>query len=767
LKSLANVEQYDPSNRQQLGRVVVKSILRHKKVSMATTENSSVIQFGLYEADLQARELRKSGVRIKLQEQPFQILATLLERPGEIVPREELHKRLWPADTYVDFDLSLNSAVKKLRQALNDDSDNPRFIETLYRRGYRFIGPVNGTSKTNGSALHKSVNFETQVPVPFPESAPVAVQQPILQSKRYLVLAGALALLVALIAARFLPSKPIQALGYTQITHDGRLKGGTVTDGQRLYFNELREDHFVAAQVSASGGDTVVIPTPFHNVGIGDIAPDGSALLLANVKTTEFAAALWSLPLPAGPPRRLSDLPPNAATLSPDGSQLVFAKGSAIYLAKSDGTEARQIATANGSVVGMPYSKGGMVTRLRFSPDGQRLRFAVSESGTASQFLWEMKRDGSGVHQLLPGWDQSSSQCCGNWTRDGKYYVFQSWIRGKTDVWVLPEKAHWFSPRPKPLQLTNGPLQFSFPVPSEDGRKIFMVGSQPRAELQRFDPKLGWVSYLGGASAIDLAFSPDGQWVAYVSIPDFTLWRSRSDGSSPMQLTSSLYAELPRWSPDGRQIAFMGRTDKTNFRAFVVSANGGQQRELIPGAKTGFDPGWSADGKSIVLSMTDPVSSSGHGSLLPSDMDGGISILDLTTNAIHNLPGSENFFSPRPSPDGKYIAAITRNSDRLVLFDLASQRWSDLTTPPFGPVGYPSWSRDGQYIYFDTTFGEDRGIFRIRVADHKLEKISSMEGVQRFEANFGLWSGLAPDDSPLVARDISNQEIYALEWQAP
>src|ERR1700733_10066751 len=105
--------------------------------------NPKRLRFGLFELDLVARELRKSGVRIKLQDQPFQILAMLLERPGEIVSREELQKRLWPEDTFVDFDLSLNSAVKKLRQALSDDSENPRFIETLYRRGYRFIGPVN------------------------------------------------------------------------------------------------------------------------------------------------------------------------------------------------------------------------------------------------------------------------------------------------------------------------------------------------------------------------------------------------------------------------------------------------------------------------------------------------------------------------------------------------------------------------------------------------------------------------------------------------
>src|SRR5436309_16008848 len=120
--------------------------------------NQNVVRFGLFELDLRVGELRKSGLKIKLQEQPLQILTVLLERPGEIVTREELQKRLWPEDTFVDFDLSLNSAVKKLRQALGDDSANPRFIETLYRRGYRFIGQTNGVGTVHEEPVSVSSN---------------------------------------------------------------------------------------------------------------------------------------------------------------------------------------------------------------------------------------------------------------------------------------------------------------------------------------------------------------------------------------------------------------------------------------------------------------------------------------------------------------------------------------------------------------------------------------------------------------------------------
>src|SRR5258706_11576659 len=114
---------------------------------MASAPNGNQrIQFGVFEVDLKAGELRRNGTRIRLQEQPFQILTILLEHSGEVVTREELRGRLWPADTYVDFDHSLNAAVRRLRDALGDSAENPRFVETVARRGYRLLAPVNGTT---------------------------------------------------------------------------------------------------------------------------------------------------------------------------------------------------------------------------------------------------------------------------------------------------------------------------------------------------------------------------------------------------------------------------------------------------------------------------------------------------------------------------------------------------------------------------------------------------------------------------------------------
>jgi Tol biopolymer transport system component len=331
--------------------------------------------------------------------------------------------------------------------------------------------------------------------------------------------------------------------------------------------------------------------------------------------------------------------------------------------------------------------------------------------------------------------------------------VFGRYSKGHGNVWVLPVDDTLFSRRRGPIQLTNGPLDFGNPLPSPDGKKIFTLGAQPRTELMKYDGQSGFKSFLGGLSITDVAFSTDGQWVTYVTVPDNTLWRSRIDGGERMQLTDpgKVWAALPRWSPDAKQIVFMGRTVNANWRAYLISANGGSFQDLVPGAPAGLDPTWMPDGKSIVLTLNN---------LGPTGQ--GISVLDLESKKVRDLPGAEHLFSPRVSPDGKSIAAITTDSQALMLFDVAAQHWTELVRMP---IGFPSWSHDGRYIYFDSIFSEDPAFYRVALSDHKLERLTSLSGVRRFWGEMTEWTGLAPDDSLLLTRDASHQEVYALEWQ--
>jgi Tol biopolymer transport system component/DNA-binding winged helix-turn-helix (wHTH) protein len=592
--------------------------------------NSRVVRFGAFELHLDTRELRKSGIRIKLQEQPFLILEMLLDRPGAIVTREELKQKLWPADTFVDFDLSLNSAVKKLRQALSDDSDNPRYIETLYRRGYRFIGPINGTDGS-GVELDRTA---AAAPIPIsgaPPSSALEDASPASPRPQLLVIGGGLLLLaIATSALLRLPATPPKVLGYTQITHDGLAKTDLLTDGERIYFRELQGDHFVVSQVSVAGGETSVISTQFDNAFPGDVAPDGSSLLIGAFHGTAKSEELWSLPLPTGAPRRLGDFTVDSATWSPDGTQLFYSRGTEVFQARPDGTQSRKLADI-----------GHQVFDLRVSLDGSKLRFDVFDDRNGSSTIWELDSHGKGLHPLLPAWTNDPRDGSGSWTPDGRYFIFQSFRGGRMSIWALPEKTSWWSRSADPIQLTNGPLSFSCPVPSRDGKRIFTVGAQTRGELVRYDSKAGFVPYLNGISASDLAFSADGQWVAYVSVPDRQLWKSRLDGSERRQLTSdSIFAGLPRWSPDGTKIAFMGSTNRMLWRAYLISSDSTGFQELLPGAEAGYDPTWSPDGKSIALTLNDAGSPS-------SPVSGpGIGIVDLASRKFSLLPDAQLMFSP-------------------------------------------------------------------------------------------------------------------------
>jgi Tol biopolymer transport system component len=308
---------------------------------------------------------------------------------------------------------------------------------------------------------------------------------------------------------------------------------------------------------------------------------------------------------------------------------------------------------------------------------------------------------------------------------------------------TLPTKSK------RPTRLTYGPLDFTSPQPSTDGTRLFVFGLKQRSELVRYDTRSGFVPYLGGLTAAGLAFSSDGKWLTYTAVPEGTLWRNKIDGSEPLQLTyPPMDVIVPRWSPDGKWIAFSASSSKAPRNSFLISSKGGVPQEIVPGAFTSSDPSWSPDGKSIVLWLAD----SGF-------LNKRISIFDLATHIETRLPATEQLFSPRWSPDGRYIAAITAGEQKLVVFDRVRQQWIDLANKW---IGYPSWSHDGSYIYFDT-LGEDSAFYRVRVSNGNLERLVSLKGTQRFWSVWEPWSGLAPDDSLLLQRDTSTQEVYALE----
>jgi Tol biopolymer transport system component len=293
---------------------------------------------------------------------------------------------------------------------------------------------------------------------------------------------------------------------------------------------------------------------------------------------------------------------------------------------------------------------------------------------------------------------------------------------------------------------------------------LFVIGEQRRAELQRYDVKTrSFTSYLSGISAGMLDISRDGQWMAYVDYPEDTLWRSRIDGSEKLQLTyPPMVPSMPRWSADGKQIAFVSPLPNKPLKILVVSSQGGTPQEFLPEDKNGEDdPIWSPDGKTLMLAQYPPQTFGGSAG------EYAIFQVDLQTKQTSKLPGASGLFGPRWSPDGRYVSAFSADDSKLMLFDVHAKQWSELGAGKV--LDYPNWSPDSKYIYYEDFGGDGPEIDRISIADHKKERVVGLKDVPRvlLTLSGGPWNGVAADGSPLIMRDVGNRELYSLELELP
>lgn len=540
-------------------------------------------------------------------------------------------------------------------------------------------------------------------------------------------------------------------LGAVQITHDGLAKSGVLSAGGALYVNESAGGKRVIRKSAIDGTERSVLPIPVQDARAYDIKPDGSSILVGISGTTADQLATFS---PAE--GQVSPLQTGGrwASWSPDGKHIVYVSGSSLYIANPDGTAARELTSVDGSVF-FP----------RFSPDGQHIRFSIGNTiqNSSTSSIWEIGADGKALHRLFAGWHNPPNECCGSWTADGHYYIFQvtqTRPANVTHLWALGEAVAGLRRKPihAPVQLTTGSTTFGSARTdaSVEGR-IWALGVQPSGEFVAYNSKSGaFAPILPGVSGTDLDFSRDGKWVAYVAIPEGTLWRSRIDGSDRVRLSSpSVQAALPRWSPDGKQVAYMAVESGKTWKTYVVSSDGSGSHQLLAGERNQVDANWSPDSQKIVFgdewSSANPT----------------LQILDLQTRQVTSIPGSEGLFSPRWSPDGRYVAALSTDFTRLMLFDFTTQKWSPWLVEPAGAVSYPSWSADSHYLYFeDLVTGED-SIRRIKVGQNSSEFVFAIRNLARYPGPLGLWNGRAADGSQVFVRDKSTQEVYRLDADLP
>lgn len=541
------------------------------------------------------------------------------------------------------------------------------------------------------------------------------------------------------------PVPPPSVSNYVQLTHDGVQKSLIGTDGVRVYLNLTTTAVDSLAALDLSGGQEARIALPSADMQAVTLSPDGSNFLVVEGKGYPFRGTLWSVPVLGGSPRRLGDAVGTAGAWSLDGKHLAYADGSQLYIAAWDGMNARKMATAT-----------QLIDSIVWSPDGNHLRLSESEGlgpsiGTHS--LWEVATDGSGMRQLLAGWHKPPDECCGTWTPDGRVFLFQS----SGQIWTLERGGGLAHRQIQAIPLTSSPMTLSSPVVSRDGKKLFVVGATYRGELTEYDARSKqFLPFLGGISAEYASVSRDGQWAAWIAYPEGTLWRGKVDGSQRMQLTSPpMYAVLPKWSPDGKTIVFFTFAKSATQPAslYTVPADGGSVTELMPQHKSNQqDPNWSPDGSRIVFSgdQNDAANAGGKPT---------IHFLDVATGQVSDLPGSVGMFSPRWSPDGKYIVAMNAYSRTLKLYSFATQQWTQLAEGTFGWINF---SADSQYIY-TLDFTGTGAVLRVHVPDGRVERVVDLKGF----VTTGQWGGsltLGPDDAPLLLRDRGTQDVYSLDW---
>jgi DNA-binding winged helix-turn-helix (wHTH) protein/Tol biopolymer transport system component len=729
------------------------------------------VTFDVFEVDLRSEELWRGTRKIRCQRQPFRVLCALLQQPGEVVTREALQRAIWGDELPADADHSLGIAITKLREALNDSAESPRFVETLSRRGYRFIAPVVVTAGEDSVGAPKADREKDSEETPdlllgsglLSEAPPNRMTsplpntaQPISAPGRSTLILVALALLLLGIMGGFLLTAihgPASAPPYriSQITHNDSIFPGVlemesypvlVSDGTRLYSSVLDNGQTEIASIDPLSGEMqpLTLPSEVANPLLTDISLDGSRLLVRSQPSSDSEQPIWVVPREGGSALRVGNIRAHDAVWMPDGESVLFAIGDNLNV----------IRLADGTVT--PFATlSGRAFRMQWSPDGKLLRYTLLDPLAHTSSLWQIAHGGK-PEALLSGWTHPPSECCGGWTPDGEHFVFASAHGGASDLWLLRGNHTTGQTR-----VTNGPLQFTAPIAGRGNNLLYFVGLDSRSELQRYDTASRRFVMEQGflAEAMRVSYSLDRQWVAWTDGSGH-LWRAHAmDGSQKVQLTGGdLQVFLAHWAPDGQHLMAMARKPGQAWRLYLVSAAGGLVEPALHEKRNEADPTWSPDGRQVAFGRTSDLMGREPGAKQ-------IEILDLATHAVTELPGSEGLFSPRWSPDGRWIAALTLGEQRLMIYVVAGHTWH----PAAGNLrgADPVWaSGTGDALYIHQAFSNPQTIDRISIPDGAVTHIATLTGPLVSDKADYVFVGITRDDAPLVRARTATANIYSL-----
>jgi Tol biopolymer transport system component/DNA-binding winged helix-turn-helix (wHTH) protein len=604
---------------------------------MAETQpRPRLVRFGAFEADLQTGELRKDGVKLKFSGQPFQVLAILLERPGDVVSRDELQKRLWP-DTFVDVERNLNTAVNKIREVLGDSAESPRFVETLPRRGYRFIGELEA---------------------PIRPVVPEATVEPDRGWQRrqtwWKIGAGAPAILViavaALVAVRWHRPQPpreqslLTAVPFTALPRWAAAPAFS-PDGSRIAFSwngdPGNRGKGFDLYVKAIGSETLLRLTRRPSEWISATwSPDGTQIAFHRMSGPD--SGLYIVPALGGPEKKLrstripwEDFP--TISWSPDGRSIAFSD----WLPSDDHTAIYLLSTATGDTERVPNpSKCLGQVQPAFSHRGDYLAYWCLNGKEAVLYSQPLTGGKPQMVSSFQDWPNGLT-----WSADDKELIFSLW--------------HGFSGNFGEVTVADGSVKTlafaqkaQLPAISISGHKLAFSSYSDNPNIWRRDlahPESPPEELVPSSrSQWDAQFSPDGKLIVFASMRSGVqgVWICNEDGSNLVQISNPAQPSgSPKWSPDGNKIVFDSLFGG-HWEIYVADVHERKPRKLITNVSDFIRPHWSRDGKWIYFKSDEP----GRMGIYRCPATGGDAVA---------LSRDVDGFNPRESLDGKTVYFVS------------------------------------------------------------------------------------------------------------
>jgi len=693
--------------------------------------------FGPFSFDPRDRSLTRDGVPLALTPKAADLLMALLEGTGRIVSKDDLMQRVWP-DTFVD-ESSLTFHIHQLREALGGKEEGRHYVRTHPKRGYSFAPSVRIESAGEPvlDAVTKSQTFSSGGSALGAARVPAADQPSAGRTGTPFggwLLGGLATAALTLILVSSTVEPPLPHVAATrQLTSDGRMKTFL------LPFDESRailakNDEHVLLRLADGAVEAPPAPPGFQILSFAR----GRRTILA-VKPGDRGAeeGLWMLSSTGGPPARVGMARARSIPAwSRRGNAVAYARNQSLLVLNVDTLSEREVARVSGDVMWPAWS-----------PDDRTIRITVRTASArgVKHALWDVDVSTGALGRVVED-TEIADACCGQWIPNSHDYVFLGKKADASQIWLVRERPRLLGhARRHLIELTSdGGSYLGLPVPSTDGRRLFVIRRSPPATARYDAAKLTFEPHLGGRNARFLRFSRDRRWVTYID--DGVLWRADGRGSSVRRLTPPEFTvHGSEWSPDGTLIALYAEEVGKQAKGYLIPASGGEPRPLSPADVAQGIPTWSQDGRFLAFGDVPETWPEAVGSER-------IHLFDRMTGTTTDVPGSTGLWSSRWSPDGRYIAALTIDRDQqLSVFDVAGQRWRTL---PVRHANDPMWSADSRFIYLDPEGPETR-LRRVRVADGFTETVLDLK-----ERGF-IWVGVDPDGAPLVTQFAS--DVYVLE----